>query len=62
MRRISDEKFLFILGLAFVCENIHVKGFFGGFYRCENDEVVCYVYSGRYDGGISCKFKENTDE
>jgi hypothetical protein len=24
--------------------------------RCENDEVICYVY--QKEGGISCKFKE----
>lgn len=30
-----------------------------GVYRCENDEVVCYVFKEfKTGGGISCKFKE----
>lgn len=28
----------------------------GEIKRCENDEVICYVYYS--DGGMSCKFKE----
>lgn len=28
----------------------------GAIKRCENDEVICYVY--HTEGGISCKFKE----
>ena len=27
-------------------------------YRCENNEVICYITSGAKKGGISCKFKE----
>lgn len=26
-------------------------------FRCENDEVVCYVTSGERDDNIFCKFK-----
>jgi hypothetical protein len=27
-------------------------------YRCENNEVICYVTETYYSDGISCKFKE----
>lgn len=26
-------------------------------YRCENEEVICYYFSGFREGGLSCKFK-----
>jgi hypothetical protein len=28
------------------------------FYRCENDEVVCYKFAAGRRGGVSCKFKK----
>ena len=45
----------------FVCETMNNE-----FKRCENDEVICYVYDSGWAGimksgrgaGISCKFKE----
>ena len=31
-------------------------------WRCENNEVVCYMFSSyKEGGGISCKFKEQND-
>lgn len=30
----------------------------GAFYRCENKEVICYLYDRGRGAGISCKFKE----
>ena len=29
----------------------------GELSRCEGKEVVCYVFSGGYAGGLSCKWK-----
>lgn len=26
--------------------------------RCENREVICYLFGGHRKGGMSCKFKE----
>ena len=53
------KKFLLSLLLvtAMVCEKIMAGTIL---YRCENSEVVCYV--NKYNGGISCKFKEDIDE
>lgn len=32
-------------------------------WRCENNEVVCYMFDAyRSGGGISCKFKEQSDD
>ncbi|QDP68336.1 MAG: hypothetical protein Unbinned200contig1002_37 [Prokaryotic dsDNA virus sp.] len=28
-------------------------------FRCENEEVTCYIFSGYKKGGMTCKFKEN---
>lgn len=28
------------------------------FERCENDEVICYIYRNYHTHGISCKFKK----
>lgn len=61
-------KYLLILGLLMSCddpqnsESREVKPLEmecvqvdSSIKRCENEEVVCYR---RYNGGISCKFKE----
>ena len=51
--------FLSILfATAFSCEPIlmHMSITQQRIWRCENDEVICYV--NRVDGGLSCKFKE----
>lgn len=42
---------------AFTCESVY-STFNREIYRCENDEVVCYIYDGIKKGGVSCKFKE----
>jgi hypothetical protein len=26
--------------------------------RCENEEVICYIYRGYSAGGLSCQFKD----
>lgn len=60
------KKFLFSLMLvtAMTCEGVETKGDapWSAIYRCENKEVICYVISGIKRGGISCKFKEQSDE
>lgn len=38
-----------------VCETVY-QSLFVTVERCENKEVICYIYYS--DGGISCKFKE----
>lgn len=42
------------------CKGIEIKGTSHWFYiyRCENNEVICYITSGGKQGGVSCKFKE----
>lgn len=49
-----------MLVATMTCEIIDTKGDFHWFniYRCENDEVICYITSSGKKGGISCKFKE----
>lgn len=42
---------------AFTCKTVY-SIINNEIYRCENDEVVCYIYDGIKKGGISCKFKE----
>lgn len=39
------------------CELVHNDRKFS-VYRCENNEVVCYMTHTYYTDGISCKFKE----
>lgn len=43
------------------CKVLETKGFnsLSSITRCENEEVVCYVFEGVKKGGISCKFKED---
>lgn len=57
------KKFILSLLLVtpLVCKHINTKTLYN-IMRCENDEVICYVYSATYKGGISCKFKESEDE
>lgn len=43
--------------LQMSCESVCGKEFCR-LYRCENKEVVCYVYDSYHKGGLSCKFKE----
>lgn len=49
-----------MLVATMTCEIIDTKGGYllSSVYRCENDEVICYIISGIKKGGISCKFKE----
>lgn len=49
-----------MLVATMTCKEIDVEGSrpWVNIYRCENDEVICYVVSGAKKGGISCKFKE----
>ena len=50
-----------MLVTAFTCEPVYEETF-KAIYRCENDEVVCYLYNGIKQGNITCKFKEQSDE
>lgn len=51
--------FILLLITFLDCKILETKGisFFLSIARCENDEVICYILSGAYQGGISCKFK-----
>ena len=53
------KKYLISLMLvtAFTCEPVY-ETVSKVIYRCENDEVVCYLYNGVKQGNITCKFKE----
>ena len=53
------RKFLLSLMLVtvFTCEPVY-NTISKSVYRCENDEVICYLYSGVKQGNIICKFKE----
>lgn len=61
------KNIMFLFALAFVCKSVEIDTgkrflYIDRVLRCENDEVVCYLfmdnsgYGGR--GGMSCKFKE----
>lgn len=54
------KKFLLslILLTPMVCESIYGK-YISTVYRCENDEVVCYVYAAH---SMQCQFKVQTDD
>lgn len=41
--------------LGFNCTE--VSDISDGVKRCENSEVVCYIYDGYYAAGMSCRFK-----
>ena len=45
-----------IIVTAFTCKSVY-SNLYNEIYRCENDEVVCYIYDGFKKGGVSCKFK-----
>ena len=47
--------FIFLFGIAMVCENVNFGIKTPTVYRCENDEVICYSHIA--NGGISCKWK-----
>lgn len=53
------KKFLWSLMIvtAFTCKSVY-STFNNEIYRCENDEVICYIFDGLKKGGIFCKFKE----
>lgn len=50
-----------MLVTAFTCKSVY-STFNNEIYRCENDEVICYIYVGMNKGGVSCKFKEKIYE
>lgn len=53
--------FSLMLATAFTCQIVDSPAIYTTMVRCENDEVICYYFTGDYKGGMSCKFKENTD-
>lgn len=56
------KKFMFLLAFTMVCEKVIPAGFsFNSVYRCENEEVICYVGQG-YSANPYCKFKEIKEE
>ena len=50
-----------MLVTAFTCEPVY-ETMSKAIYRCENDEVICYLYNGIQQGNMTCKFKEQSDE
>ena len=54
------KKFLLslILVTPLVCESVY-DSFVAALRRCENDEVVCYVYAGY---SMQCQFKVQADD
>lgn len=54
------KKYIMLFALTLVCQEIDDNPNFRrvSFMRCENDEVVCYLFQDYYKGGMSCKFKE----
>ena len=56
------KKFLWSLMIVttFTCKSVY-STFSIEMQRCENDEVVCYIYSGLKKGGVSCNFKETRE-
>ncbi len=42
------------------CKVVH--NLMADIYRCENEEVVCYIPNAGHRSGISCKFKEKDNE
>lgn len=56
------KKFMLILAFMMTCEKVvdsHLT--FYPIYRCENEEVICYVGQG-YGAHPYCKFKETKEE
>ncbi len=58
------RKFLFLLALTMTCQNVekgnsYIRGVWSSIYRCENEEVVCYIAEQSNGSGISCKFKSD---
>lgn len=49
-----------MLVTAMTCEPVY-DTISKSIYRCENDEVICYLYNGVKQGNIACKFKEALD-
>lgn len=58
------KKYIMLFVLALVCQEIDDGKIFRriSFIRCENDEVVCYLFQDYNKGGMSCKFKEQNNE
>ena len=42
---------------SLVCRFVNGGRTNGGVSRCENKEVICYIYHRNGAGGMSCKFK-----
>lgn len=51
------KKYIMLFALTLVCQTVDDNKTFISFMRCENDEVVCYLFQDYYKGGMSCKFK-----
>ena len=50
-----------LLVTAFTCQKVEIPWHHSiNMLRCENDEVICYYFTGQYKGGMSCKFKDQS--
>lgn len=56
------KKILLLLMLSMTCETFKTPRSYPNFARCENDEVVCYIFHGYRDGGLFCNFKTGVEK
>ncbi len=58
------RKFLFLLTLTMTCQSVekgnsYIRGVLSMIYRCENEEVVCYLAEKSNGSSIFCNFKSD---
>lgn len=56
------KKIVLLLMLSMTCETVETPRFYHNLIRCENDEVVCYLFNGYQEGGLSCNFKTGVEK
>ena len=60
------QLFYILLITPLICKEIEVIDYITTIYRCENNEVICYiqkdVVSRGGAGGIFCKFKNESEK
>lgn len=56
------KKILLLLMLSMTCEKVETSRFYPNLVRCENDEVVCYLFDAYKAGGLSCEFKTGVEK
>ena len=56
------KKIILLLMLSMTCEKVETPRFYPNLFRCENDEVVCYIFDAYREGGLSCNFKTGVEK